>query len=111
MDCRGCGRTDAWAVRTIVDGNELIDTCNFCSGVGSGGTAASDVYFPRPHACQNITDEAGKPIFFESKSHKAQVMREKGLSEVGDRVHGARWYPKSQEKSWYGMRREAGKLR
>lgn len=111
MECRNCKRPDAWQVRTSIEEGVFIDACNFCGGFGTPGLEYADVYFPGPHACQNITDDTGTPIQFHSKSHKARVMREKGIGEIGDRVGGSNALPRPSGRTWYEQRRSQGKIR
>lgn len=111
MHCSGCNREDAWNVRTIVDKGEFVSSCNFCGGYRPAGLEYSDVYFPGPHSCQNITDDNGKPVFFETRSQKAQYMREKGIQEAGDRIRGSYAMPRPSGRTWYEQRRSQGKLK
>lgn len=52
----------------------------------------SDVYFAgegfEPHLAD--PEKSPKGNFVRSREHKAQLMREIGVRETGDRVHGAR---------------------
>lgn len=111
MDCRNCKRTDAYHVRTSVENGEFLDSCNFCGGFYSAGLEFADVYFPGPHVSENITDDRGVPIRLESRAHKARLMRERGMTEAGDRIRGSYDLPKPSGRSWYEQRRNQGKIR
>lgn len=48
-----------------------------------------DVYWPgHIHKDANIVDNMGNEILLESRQHKATLMRERGMREANDRVHG-----------------------
>lgn len=50
-----------------------------------------DVYFAGEGIEPNLaTESAPLGVFVHSKRHKAEIMRRQGISECGDRVHGAR---------------------
>jgi hypothetical protein len=108
MRCDGCHREDAWAIRSWRDNGEWTGSCNFCSAFT--GPDIQDVYFPGPHTCQNITDKDGKPMFFSTRSEKARALKERGMSEAGDRIRGAYSMPRPSGKSWYEQRRLQGKV-
>ena len=87
--CRNCGNTSAYHLKTIFIKEGRIDSCNAC-GL-SVSTWFPDVYWPgHSYKSENITDEIGIPILLESKRHKATLMRQQGMTEAGDRVHGMR---------------------
>lgn len=72
----------------IDENGQSVETCNFCGSFST--TYIPDVYWPgHSHTNPNITDRMGNPIYLESRQHKARVMKEQGLSEAGDRVHGS----------------------
>ncbi len=52
----------------------------------------SDVYFKGPGFESHLADadKSPKGNFVRSREHKAVLMRELGVREVGDKVHGAR---------------------
>lgn len=62
-----------------------------CDGCGlAGASQVYDVYWDgKPE--ENLADDpiTGKPREFLSKGHKAKYLKERGLVEAGDRVHGA----------------------
>lgn len=51
-----------------------------------------DVYFKEPYFDPHLAhpENSQTGTFIRSKAHKAQVMKELGISEKGDRRHGAR---------------------
>jgi len=62
-----------------------IEWCDTCSS--SSGSGVPDVYWDgKPET--NLVDDHGQPMQFISKGHKARWLKEKGLSEAGDRVRG-----------------------
>jgi hypothetical protein len=65
-----------------------MESCNNC---GTHSVSfIPDVYWPgHTHTNPNITDNMGREIELTSRSQKARIMREKGLSEAGDRYHGS----------------------
>lgn len=63
------------------------EECDRCGHVGS--TWVPDVYFRGIHKDANIVDNMGNAILIESRQHKAQLMRERGMREAMDRVRGA----------------------
>ena len=92
MVCNGCGNSNATIWQLIVTkkyGRQ--EKCDKCGIVSS--PVHSDVYWGGQHTNPNITDEHGTPIFLESREHKARIMREKGIIEAGDKVHGAPYLP------------------
>ena len=66
-------------------------SCNAC-GQSSNSFRFSDVYFKEayfdPHIAHPENSPRGNQI--RSREHKAFLMRELGLKEKGDKVHGAR---------------------
>ena len=89
MDCRNCGNTAAYAVRTIVDGDQLYDSCNNCGGLTSIANSP-DVYFKTPYMDENLSsqDHPGAK-FISTKAEKVYWLKKCHLRESGDRVHGA----------------------
>lgn len=89
LSCRGCGNDKAYRVSVRLIGGTYTDICNRCGSVGS--TYVPDVYWPgQAYKSENITDKNGNPILLTSRRHKAEVMREQGIVEAGDRYHGSR---------------------
>ncbi len=65
-----------------------------------------DVYFDGK-INTNLSDNNGNPMQFVSKTHKARFLRERQISEVGDRVHGAPYnVGRSPRKSYQESRGE-----
>lgn len=77
------------------DGTTLRIYCKQC--VRGETVSTPDVYFGKGYINgavnyeENIADpKTGKPIPFYDKQSKAAAMRQAGVQEAGDRVHGAR---------------------
>lgn len=92
MICSGCGNENARRVRIVYDEDDRIETCEDCGRLTS--LYYPDVYFPgEPYMDPNLvrpTDvHSPDGILVRSKRHKAALLREQGLVERGDRVHGA----------------------
>lgn len=84
MTCNGCGNEKAY--RTITGDNYEI--CDRCSQVPS--VAHADVYFDGKEE-HGLADDptTGRPRVFGSRGEKARYLRERNLSEAGDKVRGA----------------------
>lgn len=98
MTCNGCGNQAAYHIVTRVEKESLVDVCNQC-GAGPASTV-NDVYWPG-HAHFNpqlVDNNTGAPIWLESRGHKAEVLRKKGLVEAGDRHRGAPYSPSGHWK-------------
>ena len=88
MICGTCGEECYHSHVAYSDSGERMETCNNCGNVTI--TYIPDVYWPgHVHTNPNITDRMGHPIELTSRRHKAQVMRQQGISEAGDRFHGS----------------------
>ena len=96
MICRTCGNQNAVRIHIFYDSESATrtETCDSCGALGN--LYAPDVYFDRPYLDPNLVTpkDHNSPdgIWVESKRHKAQLLKEQGLRECGDRVHGARSY-------------------
>lgn len=66
-------------------------SCNAC-GPSSSAFKFSDVYFKEPYFDPHIAHPESSPRGnqIRSREHKAILMKEFGLKEKGDKVHGAR---------------------
>ena len=88
MNCDGCGNNEAHRISYTPAG----ESCDKCGGGRLGTFRFSDVYFAgagfEPHLAD--PDKSPKGNFVRSREHKAQLMRDLGVRETGDRVHGAR---------------------
>jgi hypothetical protein len=84
MECGNCGNPKAY--RTVSgNGWEYCDRCGEVSSV-----AAPDVFWDGKEEHGLADDPAtGRPRVFGSKGEKARYLRERNLSEAGDRVNGA----------------------
>lgn len=89
MRCGSC-HNDSYAVMTRAIDGKLHDFCVKCNAEFRKNTVP-DVYWPgHQHTNENLTDSMGNPILLRSRRHKAAVMRELGVREVGDRIRGGR---------------------
>jgi len=95
MTCRGCGNDQAWHTKTIYEDGQIISLCDRC-GLEGAGDGVPDVYLAYiGQKFENLTDKMGNPIEIQSKRHKAEVMKQLGVREAGDRVNGATFGTKS----------------
>lgn len=81
---------------------EICDRC----GLGNDGQAVlPDVFWPgHAYSSEHLCDDMGNPIPLTSRRQKAQVMKDLGVSEAGDRVNGG---PAFGRSSWIDGTREA----
>ena len=91
MECRNCGNKAAYNVRTVYDDGRLEDSCDRCGGVR---TTLYDAYCPTGGYFDEHLSHPDKPAsyggtFVPDKATTARLMKEYGLREAGDRVHGA----------------------
>lgn len=88
MECSGCGNKEAHHLSFTLDGSSK---CNAC-GAAAGSFRFSDVYFKGPGFEPHLADpdKSPKGNFVRSREHKAVLMKSLGVSEVGDKRHGAR---------------------
>lgn len=93
--CRSCGSVCWYAKKTVVDGDSFFDRCSDCDRGLVVSTVPDVLFRPDQHGIErhpHITDDMGRPVPLLSRAHKAQVMKEKGIYESGDRRHGARGF-------------------
>ena len=91
MICQGCG-VESHHIRGFMEDGKYYEMCGDCGPVASIDAGQADVYWPgKPYYSSSLD------MKFESKQHKVQYMKEKGLKECGDSVNGSRRLPK---KSW-----------
>lgn len=93
MLCNNCGNDCAYRLR-IHGGSESCDRCGALSTL-----SVPDVYFPGPYLDPNLAHPS-RPhekdgVWVTSRSHKAQLMREQNIHEVGDKHHGSRNFERS----------------
>ena len=94
MKCNGCGNEHASKIHIYYITTELkerlkMEKCDSCGVVSS--PYLPDVYFEHPYFDEHIADlKNPQGMWIESKSDKARKMKNLGLRESGDRVHGAR---------------------
>lgn len=91
FDCFGCNQSrdfDKDFSILIIDVKK--NSKRFCKECRSPRNFVPDVYFDgKPE--ENLADDpnTGKPRVFLSKGQKASYLKERGLMEAGDKVHGA----------------------
>ena len=89
MKCEGCSNPAASRISYSSKG----ESCDRCGNLGKFTFA--DVFFNAKQGAYldaNITDPVKAPhgTMITSRSHKAEVMKQNGLKEVGDKRHGSR---------------------
>jgi len=87
MICQ-CGNQTAIRMRIYFDekGN-ASEVCEKC-GELDNTNGCPDVFFERPYLDEHLTDDAHKNgIYVESKRHKAQLLKERGLREAGSDIN------------------------
>lgn len=89
MNCDSCKSEEA--IRVSYSGGK--ESCDRCGSMPS--FRFSDVFFSGksgPHFEPNLAEPNKSPLgsIVYSREHKARLMRELGVKESGDRVHGAR---------------------
>lgn len=91
--CHLCGETKDfftdWKM-TVVQSGKNAKTFRYCKSCRSGTIEAPDVYWDGKEE-HGLADDpvTGKPRVFLSRGQKAAYLKERGLSEAGDRYHGA----------------------
>jgi hypothetical protein len=89
MVCSGC-KQEAYQIHGEFVGVDYIEHCDRCGEVSGMDASIPDVYWPgREHTNPQLCDSMGVPYKLTSKAQKARVMKELGVSEVGDKVRGA----------------------
>ena len=87
-ECANCGNQSATRWKLTFSKEGRFEECDQCSK-GSFNTGIPDVYWPgHQHKDSNIVDLSGNEILLESRRHKAELLRERGMREGNDRVHG-----------------------
>ena len=86
MKCEGCGNANAMRLSYSKHG----ESCNACGDPCK--FRFSDVYFKGGYFDEHIAHDTKSPFGSEvrSREHKAALMKEYGLRERGDKIHGAR---------------------
>lgn len=85
MHCNGCHNNEAYRLSYTPSG----ETCDKCGA--SSGFKFSDVFFKGEYFDPHIADYKKSPggNLIRSREHKAQLMREIGITECGDKRHGS----------------------
>jgi len=88
--CNGCEKELPFKdlVFSVITDKEGIK--RYCRECRSPKSVVHDVYWDgKPE--ENLADDprTGRPIVFSSKGEKAAYLRQRGIVEAGDRVHGA----------------------
>lgn len=102
--CDNCGST-TWHYFRIKcsDTQELYRGCSNCLSQKTPGLAPSVYFDPSKGSDQtdpNLCNRDGTRIPFSSKREKAAILKQKGIREAGDKVHGARNFDKTASKQW-----------
>ena len=88
MTCNWCGNDKAYRVRV----RAMHESCDRCGDLPN--LDFPDVSFTEPYLDPNLAhpdrQHEVNGVWIESKRHKAMLMKEQNLREVGDRKHGAR---------------------
>lgn len=91
MECNNCGNLNARAWRLAYDkkyGRQ--ESCDGCGSVSANAAYVPDVFWNGPGYHPGLVDQQNKPIYLESRRHKAKVMKEQNSREAGDLNHGSR---------------------
>lgn len=91
MECK-CGNKEVVSWRSGFLTNEAGDRepYEYCDKCGGATVIHFDDVFWDGRPEENLADGPdGKPITFVSKGQKARYLKERGITESGDRVHGA----------------------
>jgi predicted nucleic acid-binding Zn ribbon protein len=88
MECSGCGNKSAYRVSFSSSG----ESCDKCGAATLSTFRFSDVYYKGPGFEAHLAhpEKSPKGNFVTSREHKAVLMRELGVRETGDKIHGAR---------------------
>lgn len=89
--CNGCDKKKDFAcLKMIIANHELKKLTRLCGDCRRGNIFSPDIFWDgKPE--ENLADDpiTGKPRVFISKGQKSAYLKERGLQEAGDRVHGA----------------------
>ena len=104
LPCDVCKSTNYHFFRIRV--NDVEEISRWCSECLNEATPnlSPDVYFDASKGSNqtdpNLCDRYKGPIPFSSKREKAAIMKQLGLRENGDKVHGARNFDRKASKQW-----------
>lgn len=102
--CDNCGSI-TWHYFRIKcsDAQELYRGCSDCLNETTPNLSP-DVYFDSSKGSNqtdpNLCRRNGTPIPFSGKREKAAILKQKGIREAGDKIHGARNFDKTASKQW-----------
>ena len=88
--CDGCLKDQSYSELGVTIITVYNEYKRFCRSCRSPKSVAYDIFWDgKPE--ENLADDpqTGQPPVFFSKGQKAAYLREKGICEAGDRVHGA----------------------
>ena len=89
MFCNNCGNDKAVSLRVKIIKAQESYSCNLCGGVKPPWFP--DVYFKEPYFEGFLADSKNpNGIYFNSRNEKARKMKELGIREAGDKIHGSR---------------------
>ena len=102
--CTNCGSIKWFYFRMICPHKKkLRGECSDCSNA-SIPKLSPDVYFDSSKGVNqtdpNLCRRDGTPIPFSGKRKKAKILKQKGLREAGDKIHGSRNFDKTASKQW-----------
>lgn len=101
MKCNNCGNTKATRWHSKWQNGQMSETCDKCSDLGY--ITRPDVYFREPYLDPNLAKPYSRiekdGVWVTSKSHKARLMKEQGLRELGASVHGGRIFDKTSARN------------
>lgn len=97
MVCRSCHNPNAYAVKTTLEGNALVDVCNECGNLSLANV--TDCYVPPGGMHFEGLSHPDYPesyggTFCATKQEKAYYLKKYGLQEAGDARHGSTGYDK-----------------
>ncbi len=93
MKCQGCGKQSHQIHGYCNEYGQYCEVCTECANLSSSDASVPDVFWNgRPYYSEALEVE------FTSRSQKARVMKEKGVTELGSQKLG--------QKSWVDGTRE-----
>ena len=88
MECPSCHQ-DAYTLKYKTREAKVVVVCNNCGGAKPPWVP--DTFFKGPHFEEHLADQKNpQGVHVESRRHKAELMRSRGVHETGDKIHGAR---------------------
>ena len=95
MTCPNC-QQEVNRIMGLAKKTGMVYTCARCGQLPM--LTIPDIYFRQPGIEEHLADAKNpEGTFITSKTHKAEVMKQLGLVESGDRFHGSR---NESHKGW-----------